>query len=72
MSSILTDETRLALAEYRRKQVEGTLSLEDMRHFVQLMRQGRVSAAAQSAASRSKRAAKPEVDSDAMLDELLS
>ena len=73
MASILTDETRLALAEYRQKQVEGTLSLADMRHFVQIMRQGRVSAAAASTASKARKAAaKAEIDSDAMLDDLLS
>lgn len=67
---MLPDELRFELAEYRRKAVEGTLSLDEMRNAVRLMREGRVTAAARSSASRASKA-KAAPDSDALLDDLL-
>ena len=65
---MLPDELRFELAEYRRKAVEGTLSLDEMRNAVRLMREGRVTAAARSTASKARKAGP---DSDALLDDLL-
>ena len=69
--SILTDDMRLALAEYRRKALDGTLTLEEMKAAVRLMREGRISAAARSEKSRAAKAAPAAIDSDAMLNDLL-
>ncbi len=61
----------LKLAEYRRKSADGTITLDEMREAVKLMRQGRVAAAATSAASRSKKAASAApVNADNLLAEL--
>lgn len=72
MTSLSTDPAFHAkLAEYRRKAADNTITLDEMREAVKLMRQGRVAAAAASA----KRAQKPSagkapVSGDDLLSEL--
>lgn len=64
-------ETALKIAEYRRKSADGTITLEEMRAAVALMRQGRLAAKTASAAKRERTAAtRAPVDSDALLSEL--
>lgn len=58
----------LKLATYRRKAADGTISLDEMREAVKLMRQGRL-AAAQNAKSASRKSSAP-VNSDDLLSEL--
>lgn len=61
----------LKLATYRRKAADGTITLEEMREAVKLMRQGRISASAAAAATpRAKKASSAPVDSNSLLDEL--
>ncbi len=56
--------------EWRRKAKEGTLTQEEMRQAISMMREGRVSAVATSTKARAKKAAPAKVDSEGMLDEL--
>jgi hypothetical protein len=67
----LDPEFSLKLATYRRKAADNTISLDEMREAVKLMRQGRVSAATASETARKRKvsAATP-IDADAMLSEL--
>lgn len=63
----------LKLADYRRKAADNTITLEEMREAVKLMRQGRVSAATASEKSRTtkaKTASKAPVNADDLLSEL--
>ena len=59
----------LKLATYRRKAADNTITIEEMREAVVLMRQGRIAAAAASTTSR-KKAAAPAVSSTDLLAEL--
>ena len=52
----------------RAKSREGTMSLEDMRHAIVILRSGRISAAAQSRTARKGPAAP--IDAQALLDDL--
>lgn len=69
----LSPESNLRIAQLRTRQLQGeTLSIEELREAINLMRQARGQAAAASAASKSKssRQSVKSVDSDALLDEL--
>lgn len=66
----MTPEIQARIAIWRRKAIDGTLSDEEMKEAVDLLRAGRVTAAAASAASRSKRAVKIIPSADDLLDEL--
>lgn len=59
----------LKLADYRRKAADGSITLDEMREAVKLMRQGRVAAATASEKSRSTKAKAP-VNADNLLSEL--
>jgi plasmid rolling circle replication initiator protein Rep len=66
----VTPEIQSKIAVWRQKALDGTLTLEEMKEAVKLMREGRVSAASASDSSRRK-TAKAEIKSaDEMLDEL--
>jgi len=67
--SVLDPQLLQKMQEYRRKAADGTISLEEMREAIVLMRQGRVAAVATAASSKS-RAAKPTVSAEALLSEL--
>lgn len=54
---------------WRKKVLDGTITIEEMREAVEAIRQGRVTAAATAAKSRSSARAAP-IDSDALLDDL--
>lgn len=60
-------ETSAKIQLYRQKSLDGTLTQDEMREAIGLLRQGRAAAAATSAKSRSKKAP---VDSGALLDQL--
>jgi hypothetical protein len=65
----ITQETQFRLIELRRKAAEGTLTLDEMREGIRLLRQGRVSAAAASEGARKKRAkATPKSAEDLLSD----
>ena len=68
---MITAETQAKIAQFRAKSAEGTLTLEEMREAVLLLRSDRRSA--QHASDNSKRkVARAEIKSaDEMLDELL-
>lgn len=73
MTTLSTDPSfHQKLADYRRKAADNTITLEEMREAVKLMRQGRVAAAAASTTAARKKAAAPVVDSNSLLDELSS
>jgi len=67
---MISPELHARIAEWRRKSLDGTITLEEQREAVKLMREGRLAAAqASSAAKRTK--AKAEIKSaDEMLEEL--
>lgn len=52
--SLLTPELQLKIATFRRKAADGTITLEEMREAVSIMRQGRISAAQTATKSRTK------------------
>lgn len=56
MSAPISLELQAKIADWRRKAVEGTLTLEEMKEGVILLRAGRMQAAAASAASKRKKA----------------
>jgi len=66
----MTPETQAQIGIWREKALAGTLTQEEMRDAIILLRQERVGAAKTSAASREKKAAKAPVDADALLNEL--
>ena len=71
MTTLSTDPSfHQKLADYRRKAADNTITLDEMREAVKLMRQGRVAAAAASTATARKKASTPAVNSDSLLDEL--
>jgi hypothetical protein len=61
---------QLKLASYRRKSADGTITLEEMREAVKLMRQGRLAAATTASKSRSTKTSAAPVNSDTLLAEL--
>ena len=60
-------EIQAKIAIWRRRAIEGTLTPEEMREAIDLLRQGR---AAASAAVKSRAAKKATVNGDDLLDEL--
>ena len=67
----MSPETLAKLAIWRRKGVEGTLTQDDMREAIQVLRADRVGAQISSDKSRAKKAiAKIEVNADDLLNEL--
>ncbi len=52
----MTSEINAKVALWRQEQPEGTLTLEEMKEAIMLLRGGRVSAAIASATSRAKKA----------------
>lgn len=70
MTSPVSLETQAKIASWRQRSAEGTLSLEEMKEIVVLLREGRGAAvAASSAAKRSKAVAAIPVATD-LLGEL--
>lgn len=63
----MTSETSAQLQIWRDKALAGTLSQDELRDAIKLLREDRVRAAVTSTKSRAKKAP---VDSDAMLGEL--
>ena len=57
----------LQMTEWRAKVLDGTITTEEMREWIKIVRAGRVGASQASAKSRAKRAP---VDTSALLDEL--
>lgn len=58
------------LAEFRRKAADGTITLDEMREAVALVRQGRVSAAESAAKSKAKTSSKAPVNASLLLSQL--
>lgn len=69
-TSPATPEVQARIAAIRAKEAAGTLTLEDMKEAIQLIRAGRVSAARSSDAAKRTRAKKEIKSADALLDEL--
>ena len=66
----LSPETQAKVQLWRQKAREGTLSQEERREAIQLLRQDRIGAAQISTASRAKKAPKAPVNADDLLSEL--
>lgn len=67
----MSPESQYKLAELRAKQQRGeTLSMEEIREAISLMREGRVAAQAVSTKARTTKAVKAKVDSDDLLSQL--
>lgn len=68
----LSPELQAKVMIWRRKAIEGTITDEEMREAVDILRQGRLTAAQSAAASssRTKAKAKAIVSADSILDEL--
>jgi len=70
-TTMTSDATRLRVETLRAKQRAGEkLSLEEMREAIALIRGDRVRAATASAKSKTAKAAKAPIDSEALLGEL--
>lgn len=65
---MLTPEVQSKIAEYRSKSSAGTLTIDEMKDAIRLLRGNRMLAAEQSKSSKSKKA--PARSADALLDEL--
>lgn len=66
----LSPETQAKVQLWRQKAREGTLSQEERREAIQLLRQDRIGAAQVSTASRAKKASKAPINADDLLSEL--
>lgn len=67
---LANDADRLKLAEFQQKEANGTLTLEEMREVVKLMRNGRMSSAESYVKAKKAASAKVTVDADALLSQL--
>lgn len=67
---MVSPENSAKIALWRQKAAEGTLTIEEMREAVSVLRAGRVAAQRSSDESRTKRAKKEIKTADALLDEL--
>ena len=63
----LDGDTALQATEWRAKVLNGTITTEEMREWIKLVRAGRISASQTSARSRERKAP---IDTAALLDEL--
>jgi len=66
----LSPEVQAKVQLWRQKAREGTLTTEERREAIQLLRQDRIGAAQVSTASRVKKAPKAPVNADDLLSEL--
>jgi hypothetical protein len=62
--------TQGKIASWRQKVIDNTLSLEDMKEAITVLREGRVSAAYSAESKGRKAAVKTIVHADSLLDEL--
>lgn len=71
---MISPEISAKLQEYKAKQLAGTITIDELRDAVQLMRGSRKAASAISASSTSRKrlADKAPVDGNALLDQLAS
>ena len=63
-------ETQAKIALFRAKMAEGTMTIEEMKEAVELLREGRLAASLASASSTRKRAAREIPKADDLLGEL--
>lgn len=70
MTSPISYELQSKIAQWRQKAVEKTLTLEEMKEAIVMLRQGRVAAAQASATVKRKTAAKVIPNAENLLDEL--
>lgn len=66
----MTPELNYKIAQWRQKQADGTLTLDDMREAIREMRAGRASAAVASASSKTRKTPVVAPSSDDLLREL--
>jgi len=66
----LSPEMQSKVQLWRQKAREGTLTTEERREAIQLLRQDRIGAAQTSTASRAKKAPKAPINADDLLSEL--
>jgi hypothetical protein len=66
----MTPETQAKIQMFRQKSREGTITTEELREALAIMREDRVGAQTTSTASRTKKAAKAAINSDDLLGEL--
>jgi len=70
MSGPVSLELQIKLTEWRRKAADGTITLDEMKEAVLLVRQGRVAAAQASATAKRKVARAVIPSADELLDEI--
>jgi hypothetical protein len=70
MTGPVSFELQMKLTEWRRRTAEGTITLDEMKEAVALVRQGRVAAAAASATAKRKVAKAAIPSADDLLDEI--
>lgn len=70
MNSLQSPETQSKIANWRLKAQLGTITLEEMREAIKLMREDRVSSTAASPKAKSARAKAPKKSVDDLLGEL--
>ena len=63
----LDGNNALQMTEWRAKVLDGTITTEEMREWIKIVRSGRISASQASAKSRARKAP---VDTSALLDEI--
>lgn len=66
----MTPETQAKISIYREKAAEGTLTLEEMKEAIKILREDRLAAHNASDASRAKRAKKEIRSADDLLKDL--
>lgn len=66
----LSQDLQIRLQEWRKKALDGTITNEELKEAISLMRQERVFAGERSAKKRAAKAKPEAIDSDAMLNEL--
>lgn len=68
---VLTPHDSARIAELRQRQLDGTITLEDLREVIRTLREGRIGAQAASTASRTRAAKVAVPDADKLLDQLM-
>lgn len=67
---MLTPEMQMKVIEWRRKVKDGTITLDEMKEAIKLLRENRVTVGVAPKKSRSTKVKPESIDSDALLNEL--
>ena len=67
---MISPELSAKIVEWRQKSLDGTITIEEQREAIKLMREGRMAAAQASSTAKRKKAVAEIKSADDMLDEL--